>query len=108
MLETVTASHLVRLSSLLLGKRSTFDPHNHVFYWRGSKSREVDFVLYDGDQIKLPIEVKRGSRVDARDLGGLTQFASGAGIWGLVLSRDTIDERNNYLVIPASAFLALV
>lgn len=41
MLEGIVANHLVRLAFMLTGKKSTFDHHLHVFYWRDAKSREV-------------------------------------------------------------------
>lgn len=107
-LEGIVANHLVRLAFLLTAKKSAFDPHYHVFYWRDSKSREVDFVLDGGGEMRVPIEVKSGSHTDAADLAGLTRFVHATGNTGVVLSGDRMRERRDYLIVPASVFLMLV
>ena len=107
MLEGIVANHLVRLAFLLTGKKSTFDHHSHVFYWRDAKSREVDFVLDAGGDVRMPIEVKSGDHTGAADLAGLTRLAHNMDTAGVALSRSRMAE-GNYVVVPASVFLALV
>ena len=107
MLEGIVANHLVRLAFVLTGKKSTFDHHSHVFYWRDAKSREVDFVLDDGGEMRLPLEVKSGDHIGAADLAGLTRLAHSMGTTGVALSRSRMAE-GSYVVVPASIFLALV
>ena len=106
MLECVTADHLTRLAFDLTPAKSTFDHHNHVFYWRDRKSREVDFVLDDGHGLRLPIGVKSGD--NPGDIGGMLQFLKTQHANGIVLTRERMEERRNYLILPASVFLALV
>lgn len=107
MLEGIVANHLVRLAFMLTGKKSTFDHHLHVFYWRDAKSREVDFVLDNGGEMRVPIEVKSGDHTSAADLAGLTRLAHNTATTGVALSRSRMAE-GNHIVVPASVFLALV
>ena len=54
----------------------------------------------------MPIEVKYRNRVDHRELGGIAGFAGSCR--GLVLSKDELDQRRDYALVPAAEFLALV
>ena len=108
MLEGIVANHLMRLALLLTKKKSAFDPHQHVFYWRGSKAREVDFVLDVGRQARIPVEVKSGNNVNASKLRGLARFTGSTGTAGVVLAKSILKEERYYSVVPAAAFLALV
>ena len=108
MLEGIVANHLIRLAFSLTVLKSTFNHHNHVFYWRDKKNREVDFILYDGDKMKLPIEVKSSDYVSAHDTSGMSQFTTATSTSGILLSRNKLEERRNYVIIPASVFLTLI
>jgi predicted AAA+ superfamily ATPase len=83
-------------------------PEPEAFYWRDRHDREVDVVVsIDGKPV--PIEVKY--RVDPhRDLDGLTAFREQhpASPFGLVVTRDTIDLREQKLLLPLSHFLLLL
>ena len=108
--EGIVADHLIRLSFALSSKKQTFNYFNHVFYWKDDKNREVDFVLYDGDSIEVPIEVKFRNKINHKELAGLVSFLSktGKGGGGIVLSKSTFDVKDDYVVIPASIFLLLI
>ena len=75
-------------------------------FWKDDKNREVDFVLYQQDKFEFPMEVKFRNKVDTRELVGLTSFLDTTGVKsGLVLSKNELDERKDYLFVPTSVFL---
>jgi hypothetical protein len=107
--EGIVADHLIRLAFLLSDKKQTFDYFNHVFYWKDDKNREVDFVLYDGNSIEVPIEVKFRNKINAKELAGLVNFLTATKQKsGLVLSKYELDTRQDYVIIPTSVFLLLI
>jgi len=107
LIEGVIGSHLVRWAFILSPKKQIFEPSNHVFYWRDEKKKEVDFILNDGIKNELPIEVKYSN--EARALGGFYSFLRETSRKsGLVISKDELDVKENYVSIPASVFLMLI
>ena len=107
--ECIAADHLARLLYDTASGRMFFDVNNHLFYWRDKKGLEVDFVLYDGGELELPVEIKYRNSIAYRELGGLASFLDATGTEsGLVLSKDTLSTRYDYLVVPLAVFLALV
>ena len=105
----MVAYHLTRFSFSLAVSRQGFDYLNHLFFWKDDDDKEVDFVLHHKNEFEAPMEVKYRSKVDHRELGGLASFLDKTGVKsGLVLSRDELEERYDYLLIPASLFLMLV
>lgn len=107
--ECIAADHLARLMYDTASNRMLFDVGNHLFYWRDRKGLEVDFVLYDGGELELPVEIKYRNSIAYRELGGLASFLDATGTEsGLVLSKDTLSTRHDYLVVPLAVFLALV
>lgn len=106
--EGIVASHLTRWAFDVSAQKLSFDPHNHVFYWVDDKGREVDFV-YAGGGMRLPVEVKYRSRIRHTELAPLARFLDATGAKaGLVLSKDTLDLRQDYAVVPACVFLMLI
>ena len=109
MVEGIVADHLIRGMFSLVENKQGFDYLNHIFFWKDQKGREVDFVLYQEDDFEAPMEVKYRNRVDARELGGLGSFLDETGVKsGLVLSKNDLEERHDYLIIPTSVFLMLI
>lgn len=107
LIEGVIGTHLIKWAFLLSPKKQTFEPSNHVFYWRDDKKKEVDYVLYDGGKIEVPIEVKY--RNTLKGLGGFYSFLNKTGKKsGIVISKDELDVKENYVSIPASVFLMLI
>lgn len=106
MLECVVANHLIRLAFDLTVKKSTFDHHDHVFYWTDKKQREVDFVMDDRCGTRVYIEVKTGGV--AGNVTALRTLMSMTETGGIVLSNDMLEEKDGHLVVPASVFLAVV
>ena len=109
MVEGVVSDHLVRWAFSLVENKQGFDYFNHVFFWKDQKDKEVDFVLYKEDNFEAPMEVKYRNKVDARELGGLTSFLDETGVKsGLVLSKNELEEKQDYLILPTSVFLMLI
>lgn len=106
MVEGVIADHLIRWAFSLAENKHGFDYTNQVLFWKDDKGKEVDFVLYQADKFEVPIEVKYRNKVDVRELGGLSSFLDETDVKsGLVLSKNELDERQDYLLIPTSVFL---
>ncbi len=109
LVEGIVGDHLIRLAFRLSRKKQTFDYSNYVFNWR-YEGGELDYVLYDGAGVELPIEVKFQKTVSKKtDFKGIYKFQKAAGVkMGLLLSKDQLDVASDCLTIPASVFLLLV
>ena len=102
------ADHLIRWAFAASKKKQTFDYYNHVFYWKDDSNREIDFVLYDGGNIEIPIEIKFRNKVKTKELAPMVKFLDKTGNRrGLVVSKDRLDVRPEYTIVPASLFLML-
>lgn len=99
LVEQVVANHLTRLS-YRSGLFRVSSPESRVFYW--SNSREVDF-LYKMDGSLLPIEVKYKN-----DVGGGWEWIRKRFGKPVVLSKEDWEVKEEYVVLPASLFLALI
>lgn len=107
--EGIMADHLIRWAFTLSNKKQTFDYHQHLFYWKDEKNREVDFVLFDGGNVEVPIEVKYRNKMRATELAPMIGFLNNSKIKnGLVISKSDLRIASNYTVIPASLFLLLI
>jgi len=83
-------------------------PDPEAFYWRDRQNREVDIVVRISGK-PLPIEVKY--RTDpSRDLDGLKSFLEQvpSAPFGLVVTRDTLELRDNIIFVPLTRFLLAV
>ncbi len=107
--EGIVADHIIRWAFSMSKKKQTYDYYNHVFYWKDDKNREVDFILYDGDTIEIPIEIKYRNRLDCKELAPMVNFLSQTdNKKGLVLSKSLFEVRDEYVIIPTSLFLMLI
>lgn len=107
--ESIIADHLIRWAFALSNKKQTFDYHNHIFYWKDEKNREVDFVLFDRNSIEVPIEVKYRNKINPKELAGMVSFLSKTNTKsGLVISKSCLEIKSEYVIIPASVFLLLI
>lgn len=109
MVEGVVADHLIRLAFLLSQKKQTFDYSNYVFNWRYGVDRELDFVLYDGNGLELPIEVRFQNKISKKtDPQGIIRFQKATGVkMGILLSKEEMDLTNEYIILPTSMFLLI-
>ena len=107
-MEGIVADHLIRLAFALSRKKHTFRYHDHVFYWKNSNGKEVDFVLLVGDT-EIPIEVKFRNQInEKRDLSGLVSFQKETKRKGIVLSKSSMRSATDYAMVPTSVFLFLI
>ena len=107
-LEGVIANHLVRWAFISSKRKQSFDPHDHIFYWKDKNNKEVDFIYYDGESIEIPIELKYKNKVYKKELGGMSSFLDYTKKKGLVISKNQIGVQQEYVEIPASVFLVLI
>lgn len=106
--EGVVAGHLIRLAEDASDNPQGFSYSDSVFFWRGEQRREVDFVFKKG-ALEAPLEVKYRNCVDHRELGGLAKFLDVVGVErGAVLSKDSLEQRRDYSVVPVSEFLLMI
>lgn len=109
--EQAAACHVFRMASGLNAGSDQIGSFDTVFYWKGSRGREVDFVVRAGKGRVAPIDVKWKGRVGRGDLHGMFDFRKAAGMGGsggAVLSRDSMEERSGMAIVPASVFALLV
>ncbi len=106
MVESIVASHLVRLGFNASPNKQNFDHHYKIFY-HAEGNKEVDFVYDDGDKMIIPIEVKYRNTPD-RSLGGMYRVLNKTGGKGLVITKDRLDIHSEYIMIPTSVFLLLI
>ena len=109
MVESVVADHLIRLAFSLASNKQGFDYSEQVLSWKDEKKREVDFVLCRRNSHEVPIEVKYRRKVDSRELGGIGSFLNQTNAKsGIVLSRNELEKKHDYLFVPTSVFLLLI
>jgi predicted AAA+ superfamily ATPase len=109
LVEGIVGDHLIRLAFLLSQKKQTFDYSNHVFSWRYEGGGELDYVLYDGSGMELPIEVRYQNKISKKtDITGIHRFQKAAGgKAGLLLTKDEFGAESDYVMVPTSMFLLL-
>jgi len=109
LVEGVAADHMVRLAFRLCEQKSLFSYENTVMYWRGKKDREVDFILNEGLSKPAAIEVKYQAKITTRDMFGIIDFTKATSSTNtLVLSKESLEIRNNTTIIPIWLFLLIV
>jgi predicted AAA+ superfamily ATPase len=107
--EGIVANHLVRLAFLLSKQKQLFTYETSVFYWRGRKDREVDFVLKAEIDSSVPIEVKYQQTISKKDLYGIIDFLKVSGASkGILLSKNKLETKRNAVIIPIWLFLLIV
>jgi predicted AAA+ superfamily ATPase len=104
--ECIVGNHLSRFM-YNLNPSSLFDPSNYVFYWK-SQRREVDFVI-DLDGKYLPIEVKYSDNIQKNDAQGIYDFmkTGRSHDFGIITSKNQLEARKGYTVVPLSILLLL-
>jgi hypothetical protein len=106
--ESVLCDHIIRLAFLLSSQKHTFDPATSVFYWRSKKEREIDFIIRANGQF-VPIECKYQKEPQGEDMFAIADFNSLVNRkCGLIISRDSLEERRNAVVVPLPLFLLVI
>ena len=105
--ENILCDHVVRLAFMLSSQKHTFDPATSVLYWRSKKEREIDFIVRTNGQF-LPIECKYQDEPQSEDMFAIAEFNSLVHRkFGLIASRDSLEERRNAVLIPLPLLLLL-
>jgi predicted AAA+ superfamily ATPase len=106
LVECVVGNHISRFM-FNLHPSSLYDPSNFVFYWT-NKSKEVDFVIEMNDQF-LPIEVKYSDNIGKSDAKGIEHFIKTgcSSPCGIITSRNRLEVKNKYVIVPLSILLLL-
>jgi len=108
LVEQSVGEHCIRLAYSIARQKQLFEYKRHVMFWRGKEDREVDFVV-GGDGTMIPIEVKFQEQIAKEDMYPLADFRKVTGTkGGIVLSKDMLEKRNGYSIVPVSTFLLLV
>lgn len=110
LVEGIVADHLIRLAFAISEKKQNFEYSEHLFYWKYEKN-EIDFVLNNGIDIELPIEVKFQNSISNRDLDSIINFSKESKNKNqipLLLSKSRFDILDECILIPASVFLMFV
>lgn len=106
LVESVICDHMIRLL-FNLEPHLQFDYMTRLFYWVSNKKREVDFVAKVGTAF-LPIELKYQSTINRSDIYSIIDFMKGCRSYkGILITKDVIAERRDYVAIPASLFLLI-
>lgn len=109
MVEGIVADHLIRWAFCASPRKQLFQYDNHIFYWKDKTGHEVDFVYDDRGAIQVPIEVKFRNKIMRNDLTGMFNFLRNTETrYGLVLSKNYLQEKQDYVVMPVPIFLLLI
>ena len=78
-----------------------------LFYWRTAQGEEVDIIV-ELLRKPIPIESKYRNDIHKKDLKGLYQFLKEyEGSFGVVITKDRFDLRENIIYIPLWLFLLM-
>ncbi len=101
-IETVAYDHCMRLKFCLEP-----GPHTTLFYWRDSQGHEVDIIMELLGK-PIPIEIKYRNKIDKKDLKGIENFLNQyPGTFGIVITKDLLQLKENILYVPLWLFLLL-
>jgi len=108
LVEQSVGEHCIRLAYSIAKEKQLFEYKRHVMFWRGKEDRELDFAV-TGDSAMIPIEVKFQEQIARGDLYPLADFRKVTGTkGGIVLSKDALEKRDGYCIVPVSTFLLLI
>jgi predicted AAA+ superfamily ATPase len=106
LVECLVGNHLSRFM-FNLAPSTLYDPSNYVYYWSNDK-REVDFAI-DLDGKFIPIEVKYSDNIQKDDAKGIWDFmkTGRSHDFGIITSRNRLEVKNKYVIVPLSILLLL-
>ncbi len=107
LVESMVANHLVRLL-FSYQPSAQFDYTTQLFHWQGANQRRLDFVAWIREN-HVPIEVKYQSRISSDDALPIIDFQKGGQpTHGIILTKDSLEEKKSYLEIPVHLGLVLI
>lgn len=88
------------------------DSDYDLFYWRTSTGLEIDFILSDGINAPIPIEVKISQNIHKTELKGLKAFMKEHNVYiGYLICQEQnirkieIDQNSAIFILPIKIFL---
>jgi len=108
LVEQVVGQHCIRLAYSFASQKQLFDPKTQVMFWRSREEREIDFVVLTNSNM-ISLEVKHQDEITRADFYALADFRKLTNTrGGIILSKDRLEARNGYSIVPASTFLLLI
>ena len=101
LIEALVLNHLNRAFYNFLPS-DLYDPSDLLFYSKTKKGQEIDFVVRTEKGLQ-GIEVKYQNQIKAGDLMGIKKLRS-----GIIISKNTLEQRDRIALIPASLFLVYI
>ncbi len=101
LVECIIYNHLCRYA-YNLNPRDLYDPKDSIFYYRDHKDKEVDFIVSYNEAL-YPFEVKYQNEINNEDYFSFRSFNK-----GILISKDHLIKKGNYVTIPAPVFLMLI
>jgi uncharacterized protein len=111
LVEGIVGDHLIRLAFALTEKKQNFDYFDYLFYWKDDSKGEIDFVINDGTDVEIPIEVKFQNSISSRDLDDIINFkkeSKNRNQYPLLLTKNRLDIKQDCVLVPTSVFLLLI
>lgn len=100
-MEALILNHLNR-AFYNIRPNDLYDPSDHIFYAKTKKGHEIDFVM-KLDEKMIGIEVKYQNQINSNDFIGLRKLHQGC-----MITKTTLEQKENYALIPASLFLIYI
>ncbi len=101
LVEGVVHNHLARLA-YGFNLSDSFHPSDYVYFFKGKKY-EIDFLLKNGKNQFVPVEVKYRNKIKKNDAPRMGRLQH-----GLLLTKKDFIEHDRYTALPVSLFLLLI
>lgn len=101
LVESIIANHLCRVA-YGLRPSDIFDPSDNVYYAKTKKGIEIDFLLKTDNGFH-GIEVKYQNTINGEDFIGLRKMRKGC-----MITKNKIEQKESYALIPVSLFLLYI
>lgn len=78
-----------------------------LYYWNNKKGEEIDIIM-EFHGIPIPIESKYGNKIEKKVINRVNNFVKEYNSpFGIIITKDTIDLKDNVLLIPLWIFLLI-
>jgi predicted AAA+ superfamily ATPase len=101
LIESLVLNHLSR-AIYNIRPNDLFDLSDHIYYAKTNKGIEIDFIIKLGNILR-GIEVKYQNSINSEDFMGLRKLKQGC-----MITKNRLEQREGFAVIPASLFLIYI
>jgi len=78
-----------------------------LYYWNNKKGEEIDIIM-EFHGIPIPIESKYKNKIEKKVINRVNNFVEEYKCpFGIIITKDTIDLKDNVLLIPLWIFLLI-